>query len=1484
MTDPLGLLTNRHITDPLGLLPGERPVPELRALRPGWEDDEGWEGFQSPLWGLFTDKPAERAKAANAAAVSSMTGVPASVAYEHMDEISGQLGLRDQPTFRELIEKTMMGAVVAGLVTHPLATVVGVTTFGLLAEGENYLISRHKDEEYRFGAGKGLAELLPEDSDQRLKDLVWTADMAWKAVAVGGAIKTSRSAAEKFAMQYMRDVTETYSLPRTVFVSPEKIRAHFGGGGSEPSQPGYVRISPEEAALLKDLGLSNGQYRAALRDGIDIEIPAERIVTIVDKPWWAAMKEFFKASPYQETVVTGGGKPTGKRPVAAMIEGAPRREFADILKDFNNVIGGERGSFSTRDMTPEKAAAMERLRADMAAFKEKARETGKDMATVLKEFGFDEATVTSMLSIDALQEPPVRLPGQGDVDATGIKPAQGQTGGEIVEPEPSLNEINELFSAAARTDQAQIPPPATEYDKVRAEAARIAFETISKRYDLARRRSERELKRSATEEAKLLPVYQAMQEAIRLGGISHEKLSRQYDADTVTEIARKRIGLVTKASKYGLDEIADITGFESDEALMSALLDWEGLGKAAEKIAAQYEEHYGELISEAELETFHIELLSEEIKILGKLLGEKKRPSAPGIKKVIREKTGQTPVGELTVSAYQALKAGMRKAEIASRQAFRAGNIEGTLAEKERQLELATARREKLLAKEEAKKIHDGLLELSKNRSIPEEYQDRIADLLEDFDLLPRSNRTAKRVESAREFLERQKAAGEDVSIPESMLSRIERYGKVHWRDLTLEQLREIYNQARIYAHLGQLKNKLVRAQEKRAFEDVVETIVSAIDKNWGVKSATAAELENMFSDPTLAERLAGQKEGYLASLTKVETYLRRMDGFKDLGPVWDQIYSPVKAASDVEYRRLQDITRELQGLFDPVKTTLTKEKFKIPGVPQFLTREKVIMVALNSGNEGNLAALKENKVYGWDDSHIAAILANVTPEEWALVRGIWGMFEKQFPDLAAVYKNLTGTTLAKVEGDYFPLVFDRKLSWIADRNATEKELRDFFQSIYTLPAVKSGSTIERIGGRLPPKLSFQVIFDKLAEVNHYITHAEAVRDVQKILADNRVRAAVEGSPSGIGGPEAYREIMSWLQDVARQKADPLSPVEAAVKTARINTTAVAMAWKFSVAAVQFLGGFNSVYKLGAGEFAGAVAEFYTNREALVEKIKGMSAEASGRAKSFDREMRDAYHRIGLEHFYGSAAVKDTYFTMISMMDMAVAYPTWLAAYNKSMREVPGEEARAIEYADMMLRMTQGGALVKDLAGVQRGSELKKLVSMFYTFFSSFHQMMSDAWLKFKFDKTGENFADLMRAWWWMVILPPTIEYIIREKSVPSPGQFLEGVLQFRLAGYPVVRDIMGAALTDYDYQISPVARAGEVMGRTVKEAMKALDPEEEIEFDELLYHSMESAGYLVGLPTGQAAVTIQGLMDLWNGETSDLTRLLFRRPREDNE
>ncbi len=1441
---------------------------------------------------LFEESPyVSNAQAMNAYQVARDLKIPINKVDKNvMRQYAEKQGVYTQPENKDFFTKLALAPVTVGLMTSPLSTLFGLGTFAGLSEIENFAVSKAKGESYEFGAGKGMPDLVPENTSEGVKDILWLSDMAWQAVGAGVLTAGAKDLSGKFVNKFMRDVTEAYNLPSKVYISPEKIREFHGLGREDV-------ISPEVSDLLKDTNLTREDYVEALKNGIDIEIPTEKIVTHRDKPWVQKLKSYFKISPFEETVKTPAEKPQAKKPVAGLIEGQ-ERSINDIVRDidfFARQTLDESGEVSRRLLEGEILEVHNRLAKDFEVFKQRAKESGKDVFKYMVDNGISEKAANSMLrlvrtyDLDKREnketwlltgwknEPPVE---SGEVNGSSestltepmrTRPDEGAgvknniaLENEFVKNEEADN-INALLNMAAVQDKAA--GDLTEnpsYDAIRQKAAQLAFEIISKKIDFQKRKAQAALKRQGEEAARLTPVGQALDYILEKGGISKKAISNYYDKDTVKELMRKRPGLIANEGTLEMDVVADQFGFETDDDLVNSILDWEGIKAEGVKQAESFDKYYSDLISKAELEDFHIKLLEEEEKILSRLLKGNAPKPAKGLKKFIRQETGQVRVDELMISEYDALTAAMKKAERASRKAFREGNIEGALEEKIRQKEIAERKKARLQAKQEAKDIHDDILSIMKDDNLPVDYKERIEDFLSDYDLYPRSDRTRKRIESTREFMDRMEEEGEDVSIPKSLLSKIERYGRMHWKELNLDQLKDIYDQVKMMAHLGKLKNELIAAQKGRDYNNTVSTILDSIQKNWPSVNISPEQTETMLLEKSTWQEFKEKKNAYFNELVKPEYIFRRLDKWEELGPVWTSLYKPNK----------------LQVIFEPFTKKgggkWAREKYKIEGVPQILTKEKMILVALNTGNEGNLNALREG--LQWNDDQIKAVISKLTEEEWKLVKDVWNLYDEMFPSLSDVYLKMTGAKLQKVEGRYHPLVFDRTLSWIADKNAAEADNRDFFQTIYTKPKPESGFTVERKGGRLAPKLAFDAIFKHLADVNHYVSHVEAVRDIQKLISDPRIRAAIESAPEGIGGADAYKQLMPWLQEIAKPKTDPLSLTESALKTIRKNTTSVALALKFSVAAFQWLGTTQSIEAVGHNQFVKGFVDFYTHRQDMVETIKSKSPELANRSQSWDRELRDAYGKLGLEKFKGSQLLKDAYFSLITLMDMAVAYPTWQAAYTQGIEKFKGDETQAINYADMKVRESQGNALPKDMAAIQRGGELKKMVTMFYTFFSSMHNQVSEAQTRFKYG--DKNIIQLLKSWWWIVVAPAILQYMMTERKAPTPIKIAKESFQYRMGGYPVIRDITSSVFGEYDYQFSPAARFGKVAGKAIGETVKL--PTDDGEFDKWLRYSFESAGYLTGLPTGQALITMKGFNDLANGETSDLTRLLMRKPRED--
>ena len=87
-------------------------------------------------------------------------------------------------------------------------------------------------------------------------------------------------------------------------------------------------------------------------------------------------------------------------------------------------------------------------------------------------------------------------------------------------------------------------------------------------------------------------------------------------------------------------------------------------------------------------------------------------------------------------------------------------------------------------------------------------------------------------------------------------------------------------------------------------------------------------------------------------------------------------------------------------------------------------------------------------------------------------------------------------------------------------------------------------------------------------------------------------------------------------------------------------------------------------------------------------------------------------------------------------------------------------------------------------------------------------------------------------------------------------------------------------ALTDFDYQFSPIGSAGKEFSLTGRELLRPAEGKR-IRADALTKHAIQVIGYSFGIPTGQFMVTADGAIDLAAGRTKDPTVLLMREQKK---
>lgn len=955
------------------------------------------------------------------------------------------------------------------------------------------------------------------------------------------------------------------------------------------------------------------------------------------------------------------------------------------------------------------------------------------------------------------------------------------------------------------------------------------------------------------------------------------------------------------------DALAEFFGFGSGREMVDALLKLQvekqalvdsGDSRSVREVAISSEvqrimgERHGDILNDGSIEqeardALHnderLTVLAVELRALGRKVGKDASPLAI-VRRWAERTIGEKPAREASDAALH-LRA-ERRAGRAVEAALLAGDTEEAYRQKQQQMISHALYVEAKRAKEDVEKgraMLDRYARADTIKSMDQDYLEQIHGLLEGVSLRPESKRGTAKRQALREFAAKLEAEGRDVSIPAELLDEAARR---NFNELSMSEFRGLVQSVEQIAHLGRLKKKLQLAKDERDFDEAV------------MEGVNRADLQPRASDPvdergmTEWQKKLGRPGQVLksldASLLKIETVVDWLDGGDSNGPWNRYVFKPIADAQAVE-RKLQKEKLEAFGALMKALTDGARERWNEKlvltglqnerGETVRLLRSELIAVALNTGNESNLAKLLKGE--GWDEKALQANLdKHLSADDWKFIQGAWDLIETLWPQIAELERRVNGVEPEKVEprtvntphgtfkGGYYPLVYDPKKSFDVEARG-QKSGDQLFENLYTRATTPKGFTKQRIEGYARPLwLSLEVVPRHLAEVAHDVAFREAIMEADKFLSDDRVRKSVEGAL----GRDYYKQFRPWLQSIANEYANDKKGVEfweSFLKTLRTNTTLVGMGFRASTILAQVGGLSDSTEYLGVRWMASGVKAFAANPAEAYRFITSKSSEMAGRLETVDRDIRDqARALIGkdgvLDHarrfaFYG-----------IGMMDMVVSGPTWLGAFNKAQAEGM-TEADAIYAADKAVRTTQGAGATKDLAAVSRKNEFWRIATMFYSYFSHLYQRQRTLARDVMEAESVGDYAMIVARSFWLLVVPALMGAFLGGQGPEDDedvGLWALRKVAFNLPmGVPIVRDVASGLENTISgkyrggYQYTPAARALESFVKAGGDIQNLIVKGETNHGS--LKRWIELPGYALGLPTGQAGNTIQYLHDV---------------------
>ncbi len=612
------------------------------------------------------------------------------------------------------------------------------------------------------------------------------------------------------------------------------------------------------------------------------------------------------------------------------------------------------------------------------------------------------------------------------------------------------------------------------------------------------------------------------------------------------KVLQRLMGLHKKGG-MNVDLAAGLFGFETGDDFVQAILK---SPKRTELVKARTEQRmrtrYGDMLNDGTMEAEAIRSMHSD-SVSNFLLAELKALSARAkvqgltplrvIKQAAQARVANMQVKDLTPGRYRqaearesrkAIEAAAKGDFVAAHEAKRKQLLNHWLSRYITEARQEVAKQRDYLKRFDTRKVRERM-----GRAGRQAYLDAIDNYLNGIELRKVPIKALQARQSLAEFLAAREEADEAVQIPDRL--RHEANLK-NFKAMTVTEFAEIHDAVKNIEHLANLKNKLLTLKERREFAAQRDALVEQI---YATQKKRPAEREQ---NRRLFKRIWHRVKRFHAELLKPEFIARWIDG-EVAGKAHEMIFQPFVDAQINKLDMEREIGQRLQGIFKKMsreQKAKMHQRFDIFGVNT--TGQEVIAIALNMGNAGNIRKLLQGDPRGWTQETLMARLNEIlTLEDWQMVQDIWDTVNSLWPAIAALNERMTGLPPPKVEaqafevqgqrfeGGYYPVIYDPVKSPKAAQHKEAKDFKGLLQNNFMRPDVSKGFTEARTDYVGPLLLSLDVLPAHLIEVIHYLTHYEAVTQVNKLMSNRDVQTALIAT----FGEEVQQQFRPWLQAIA---------------------------------------------------------------------------------------------------------------------------------------------------------------------------------------------------------------------------------------------------------------------------------------------------------------------------------------------------------------
>ena len=623
------------------------------------------------------------------------------------------------------------------------------------------------------------------------------------------------------------------------------------------------------------------------------------------------------------------------------------------------------------------------------------------------------------------------------------------------------------------------------------------------------------------------------------------------------------------------------------------------------------------------------------------------------------------------------------------------------------------------------------------------------------------------------------------------------------------------------------------------SFENAVQEIIGEATETFG---GATGDVFNILNNQTKTDAVSGKLYGFHLALMKVETFLRRMGGGKN-GFAVKYIYDPISRATQAFNERKEVSMRRLAkdvGIYSKRELfNMRNEHLYTVGNLYGLTKEQLIMIALNWGTESNRQRVMETTKANEVDIE-RAFQEHMTDKDWEFVIRTWDHINSFFDERSKVQEELYGNPLKKVEGltfsiggrniegQYFPIVYNPKVNASVSDNQVEDIAKTMVSSNAVwgtgMSATKSRLDVVKDKSLL---LDFDVIPNAITEAINHVTMRKAVTDVNKLISNRELQNYIVDK----FGADTYQFLRTWVRDNWQDETAKTNDIDRLILTLKKNTSTAVMAGRVSVALQNALNIPVAFYRIGVGNTIRAINHagigFYghgtTTYNNTRDFVLGQSIFMRERIQTLDKDLKQGLSiagkglRLGDTNVGGYkveqlADIRDDInqmgFRLLTETDFALSVPVWKFAYDQKQAELFGKEGvsaewveqQSIEAGDRAVRDIFGSGDTKDAAAIQRSrSTFTQLFVPFYSYANTLYNIITEGNYA---RKDNGDYARFVKMLWWTLISQAIGMMAYKaltngddDKPEDLAKSFIEELVSQGTMGIPIIRDMSNMAM-----------------------------------------------------------------------------------------